>query len=318
MKAIFDDEGRLRFGEVADPVPAPDEALIRVRAAGVNRADLAQRAGNYPPPQGASDILGLELAGEVLAAPPGSAFHVGERVCALVTGGGYAQLAAVPDGMLMRIPGELTFEQAAALPEVHLTAYLNLFLEGELKPGERVLVHGGASGVGTAAIQQVREAGAHVATTSSAGKVDRCRALGADPALDRRDPSWPERLRSSWGGVDVILDMVGEDTAAAAFELLDLGGRLVWIASLSGTHVRVDVRTMMRKRLTLKGSTLRNRPLAEKVALREAFERRFSAAIASGRIVPVLHDVLEASEADAAHDALRGNETVGKVVLRMP
>ena len=318
MKAIREDSGRLRLQDVPDPVRGPGEALIRVRAAGVNRADLSQRAGRYPPPPGASPILGLELAGEVEEAPEASGFRPGDRVHALVPGGGYAQWAVVPVGMLMRTAGGMAFEEAAALPEVHLTAYLNLFLEAGLEPGERVLVHGGASGVGTAAIQQVREAGARIATTSSAGKIDRCRALGAGPALDRDDPHWPDRLREAWGGVDVILDMVGEDTAPAAFDLLDVGGRLVWIATLSGPRVELDIRTMMGKRLTLKGSTLRNRPQDEKIALRDAFERRMGPAIAAGRIVPVLHAVMDASDADAAHEALRTNATVGKVVLRIP
>lgn len=318
MIAIVSDEGALRLQEAPDPVPAADEALVRVRAAGVNRADLAQRAGAYPPPPGASEILGLEIAGEVLRAPEGSGFGPGDRVCALLAGGGYATLAAVPVGLLMRIPEGTGFEEAAALPEAHLTAFLNLFLEAGLREGERLLVHGGASGVGTAAIRQAREAGVRVATTSSDAKRGRCRELGADPALDRRDPGWPDRLREAWGGVDVILDMVGRDTAAAGIDLLDVGGRLVWIAALSGPRVEVDVPTLMRKRITLKGSVLRARPTEEKVALRAAFEARFGAALAAGRLGPVIDRVLPAEEADAAHEALRSNATVGKVVLTMP
>lgn len=318
MHAIIDDDGTLRLGQVPDAVAAGDEALIRVRAAGVNRADLTQRAGRYPPPAGASDILGLEVAGEVARAPHDSPYARGDRVCALVPGGGYAQLAAVPWRMLMPIPDGMSYEEAASLPEVHLTAYLNLFLEGRLREGERALVHGGASGVGTAAIQQVRAAGGRVATTSSAGKVARCRELGADPALDRLDPEWPRKVSAAWGGVDVILDMVGAATAAAAFELLDVEGRLVWIAALSGPHVEVDVRTMMRKRLTLKGSTLRNLPLARKIALRDAFVTHFWDAVVARRIVPVLHEVIDAAEAERAHGLLLANETVGKVVLTLP
>jgi putative PIG3 family NAD(P)H quinone oxidoreductase len=318
MKAIVDEDGALRWREVEDVRPGPGEAVLRVRAAGVNRADLAQRAGRYPPPPGASDILGLEAAGEVEAAPEAGGWRPGDRACALLTGGGYAQRVAVPARLLMPVPDGLDLHEAAALPEVQLTAFLNLFFEAGVRPGERVLVHGGASGVGTAAIQQLREIGARVATTSSAGKVERCAALGAEPALDRRDPDWPAVLRAAWGGVDVILDMVGADTAPAAFELLATGGRLVWIATLSGGAVDLDVRVMMRKRLTLKGSTLRARPLDEKITLRDAFLARFGGAMEQGRIVPVLHATLGIEEAEEAHRLLRSNETVGKVVLAVP
>lgn len=318
MRAILQRGDALVWSEAPDAAPGPGEALLRVRAAGVNRADLAQRAGRYPPPPGASDILGLEVAGEVLEAPADSGWRPGRLACALLAGGGYAELAAVPARLLMPVPAGLGAAHAAALPEVQLTAFLNLFLEAGLRPGERALVHGGASGVGTAALQQAREAGARVASTSSAAKADRCAALGADPALDRRDPDWPDRLRDAWGGVDVILDMVGADTAPAAFELLATGGRLVWIAALSGPRVLVDVGVMMRKRLTVKGSTLRSRPLDEKIALRDAFLARFGEALDAGRIVPVLHEAVPIAEAERAHELLRANATVGKVVLTVP
>src|SRR6056297_2329265 len=287
MKAIVERDGGLRWADVPDPMPGPRHALVRVRAAGVNRADLAQRAGRYPPPPGASEILGLEVAGEVVEAPEASGWRPGDRVCALLPGGGYAELAAVHARMLMPVPGRLDEVGAASLPEVHLTAFLNLMLEAGLRPGERALVHGGASGVGTAAIQQIREIGAHVATTSSAGKVARCAALGAD-------------------------------TAAAAFALLGTGGRLIWIATLSGAKIEVDVRVAMRKRLTLKGSTLRARPLNEKITLRDAFVARLWPALEAGRIVPVVHEAVAGAEVERAHELLRANATVGKVVLRMP
>lgn len=318
MKAIHDRDDALVWDDAPDPRPAQDEALLRVHAAGVNRADLVQRAGRYPPPAGAPETLGLEVAGEVVTAPDGSGWKPGDRACALLLGGGYAELAAVPVRMLIPVPDAMDLAAAASLPEVHLTAFLNLFLEARLQPGERVLIHGGASGVGTAAIQQARLAGARVATTSSASKRDRCSALGAEHALDRRDPAWPARLRDAWGAVDVILDMVGSDTAAAALELLDVGGRLVWIAALSGSAVTIDVRTLMRKRITLKGSTLRARPIGEKIALRDAFLARFGAELERGGIVPVVHAVLPVVEADRAHALLRANATIGKVVLEMP
>ena len=318
MKAIAHDTGTLVWTDVPDPEPQEGEALVRVRAAGVNRADLVQRAGGYPPPDGASPVLGLEMAGEVLEAPAGSGWRAGDRVCALLPGGGYAERVVVATGLLLPVPEGLSFEEAASLPEAHLTAYLNLFQEASVRAGERALIHGGASGVGTAAVQQLREADVRVATTSSARKVARCRELGADPALDRNDRTWPERLQRAWGGVDVILDMVGRAVADAGFELLATDGRLVWIAALSGRTVRIDVPTLMRKRLTLKGSTLRSRPVPEKVALTRAFRERFFAHLVDGRIVPVLDRVLDAPRAEEAHDALRRNLTVGKVVLRIP
>ena len=315
MKAIVERDGALLWEEVAEPLPGPDEALVEVRAAGVNRADLVQRAGHYPPPEGISPILGLEAAGEVVSAPAGTGWSPGDRVCALLAGGGYAERVAVPHRMLMPIPEHLHFTAAAALPEVQLTAFLNLFLEAGLRSGERLLVHGGASGIGSAAVPQARLAGARVATTSSASKLDACRRFGSEIALDRNDPAWPARLRDAWGGVDVVLDMVGSDVADAAFTLLDTGGRLVWIAALSGASIEVDVRTMMRKRLTLKGSTLRYRPLAEKIALRDAFLARFGGDLEVGRLTPVVHEVLPIADAERAHAMLRANATVGSVVL---
>lgn len=318
MKAIVERDGSLVWGEVPDPEIGPGEACVRVRAAGINRADLVQRAGAYAPPPGASPVLGLEVAGEVVSAPDGSGWDEGDRVCALLPGGGYAEVAAVPYRMLMPVPERLTLEEAAAIPEVQLTAFLNLFLEAGLHSGERVLVHGGASGVGSAAVAQARLAGARVATTSSASKRDACRSFGSEIALDRRDPAWPARLRDHWGGVDVILDMVGSDAAEAAFSLLDTGGRLVWIATLSGSKVEVDIRTMMRQRLTLKGSTLRNRPLDEKITIRDAFMARFGGDLAVGRLTPIVHEVLPIHDAERGHAMVRANATVGSLVLKVP
>lgn len=317
VKAIVERDGSLLWADVPDPEVGPADACVRVRAAGINRADLVQRAGAYAPPPGASPVLGLEVAGNVVSAPDGSGWSEGDRVCALLPGGGYAEYVSVQHRMLMPVPEHVTLEEAAAIPEVQLTAFLNLFLEAGLRSGERVLIHGGASGVGSAAVAQANLAGAHVATTSSAGKRDACRSFGAEIALDRRDPAWPARLRDAWGGVDVILDMVGSDTAEAAFSLLDTGGRLVWIATLSGSKIEVDIRTMMRQRLTLKGSTLRNRPLDEKITIRDAFMARFGGDLEVGRLTPVVHEVVPIREAERGHAMLRANATIGSLVLKI-
>jgi len=318
VKAIVVEGATLAWRDVPDPVPGADEVLLRVHAASVNRADLAQRAGRYPPPEGASDILGLDVAGEVLHAPAGSRWSPGDRAMALVVGGGYAEHAAVPSRMLMPIPTDWSFEQAASIPEVHLTAYLNLVLEAHLRPGERLLIHGGASGVGTAAIQQSRAMGALVATTSSASKRPACLQLGANLAFDRRDPAWSARLRDAWRQVDVVLDMVGAGMFASNLELLATGGRLVWIATPAGSRVEVDVRALMIRRLTLKGSTLRSRPLAEKITLRDAFHATFGPALARGAITPLVQVVTDVRDVEYAHSLLRANATIGKVVLRIP
>ncbi len=318
MKAIHGAPGPLAWRAVPDPDPGPGEALVRVRAAGVNRADLAQRAGRYPPPPGASPILGLEVAGEVLDAPPASGWRPGDRVHALLAGGGYAERVAVPARMLLPTPDGLTDVEAAALPEAHLTAFSNLAIEAALRPGERVLIHAGASGVGTAAILQARALGAEVATTSSGAKAPLCRGLGATWAWDRHDPAWPARLRDAWGGVDVVLDPVGASVVEANLDLLDVGGRLVWISSLGGRAATLDVGVVMRKRLTVKGTTLRGRPLDAKITLRDAFHARFGADVARGGLRLPIHATYDVRRVEEAHAALRANATAGKVVLVVP
>ncbi|MBS3932779.1 MAG: NAD(P)H-quinone oxidoreductase [Truepera sp.] len=323
MKAIIVEPNppdyALRWAEVAAPTPQDGEVLVEVHATAVNRADLAQRAGHYPPPPGASEVLGLELAGVIAAVTPGvTGWQVGDRVCALLSGGGYAEQAAVPQGLLMPIPKGWSLTQAAAMPEVFFTAFLNLFLEARLKPGETVLIHGGASGVGTAAIQLARQAGCRVlATAGSAAKVAACYRLGAELAVNYREADFGEAIAEQVGGVDVVLDMVGSGYLARNIRLLNTGGRLIFIATLGGSRAEIDIRELMRKRLLLKGSTLRARPLAEKIALKEAFMARCWPAIESGEVVPVIDRVLPIAEAEAAHALLQRNETIGKVVLEI-
>ncbi len=319
MEALIpDDAGGMRVAPVPAAHPGPGEVLVEVVAAGVNRADISQLAGHYPPPPGASPILGLEVAGRVAEVGAGvDEAWLGAPVCALLAGGGYARYVSVPAEMLMSIPGGWTFAEAAAFPETALTAYLNLFLEAGLQSGERVLIHGGASGVGTAAIRQAKLAGASVAATAGGPeKVAVCRQQGADLALDRHRGPWLEVLRADLGAVDVILDMVGKDYLAPNIEALALGGRLVVISTLSGREAVLDLRALMLKRLRLVGSTLRGRPLAEKVRLVQAFMGQFGDVMA-GELRPVMDTVFPWHQVGEAHGRLRRNDSIGKFVLDM-
>ncbi len=323
MRAIVHDPDRfdapLAWREVRDPVPVAGEVLVEVHATALNRADLMQRAGQRPHAR-ASEILGLEMAGRIRSvAPDVRGWRPGDRVCALLPGGGYAELATVPAAMLMRVPERLTLAEAAGVPEVFLTAYSALFWEGRLQSAETVLVHAAASGVGTAAIQMARRAGANVvATAGGARKVAACIELGAHLAVDRHTEDFAEATRGAFGGVDLVIDMVGAAYFERNVDLLRKLGRLVFVAAQSGHRFPIDVYDLTFKRLSLVGTTLRSRPLDEKVRLTRAFEERFGADLASGAIRPVIDRVLPVEQADAAHAAMAANENVGKIVLAMP
>jgi putative PIG3 family NAD(P)H quinone oxidoreductase len=322
MKAIlFDQPGEpdvLRYADAPDPRPAAGELLVRVRATAVNRADILQRRGGYAPPPGASDILGLELAGEV--AEPAGDWRAGDRVMAVVTGGGYAELAAVPAGMAMRIPEKLSFEQAAAIPEAFLTAYLNLFTLGRLQPGETALVHAGASGVGTAAIQLARAAGARViATAGSDEKLALCRELGAELAINYKAEPFAERVLAATGGqgAHVVLDFVGAPYWEANMAALALGGRLMLIGFLGGSRGQLDLGALMGKSLTVASTTLRRTPLEQKVALTRAFEAFAADRFARGELRPVVDRVFPLAQAAEAHRTVEANANAGKVILSL-
>lgn len=318
MRAVQDVDGKLRLREAPDPQPGPGEALLEVRASALNRADLHQRRGNYPPPPGASEILGLEAAG-IVREGGGESFPAGTRACALLTGGGYGELVAVPRELLMAVPENWSWEQAAAFPEVFFTAYLNLFLEGGLQAGESVLVHAGASGVGTAAIQLAATAGCRVfATAGSEEKVSACLKMGANLAINYHSTDFAQVLKDQTadGGVDLILDVVGANYLARNIELLGLGGRLVIIATLGGREGQIDLGRVLRKRITVRGSTLRARPLAEKVRIKEGLWERFGRDLASSSIAPLIDSVFDAEDAEEAHGRMAANRNIGKVVLR--
>ncbi|PJF35143.1 MAG: NADPH:quinone oxidoreductase [Candidatus Thermofonsia Clade 1 bacterium] len=311
----------LYLGTAPDPQPASDELLIRVRAAALNRADLLQRRGAYPPPPGASPILGLEVAGEVVHAPEKAPFAIGERVMAVVTGGGYAEYACVSVGMAMRVPEGFTWEQAAAIPEAFLTAHLNLFRLGALQPGERVLIHAGGSGVGTAAIQLAREAGAHVfATAGTPAKLAKCRELGAQLAINYKQEDFAAIVRGATNGrgVDLILDFIGAPYWASNLEALTNGGRLMLIGFLGGSKApALDLAPILTKSLRVAGTTLRRMPLPQKIALTRAFEAFAMPRFNSGALQPIVDRVFSLSEAAAAHQYMESNQNIGKIILRV-
>ena len=324
MKAVLVEGDALVWGDADIGAPGPGEVLIANRASAVNRADLAQRAGGYPPPPGASEILGLECAGIVAAVGEGVArVEPGDRVCALLAGGGYAERVLAPAGQVLKIPGELSFTEAAALPEVFATAYLNLFVEGSLQFGETALLHAGASGVGTAGIQLCREFGSPCfVTAGSDGKIARCVELGAAGGANRHTERFADKV-PEWtdgAGLDVILDPVGAAYLEDNLRALKPDGRLVIIGLLGGADLAVQrgLGLMMMKRLRIVGSTLRARSIARKAAVMDALKERMWPAIADGRIRPVIEAVVPMPETEEAHRLIAGNETFGKVVLEVP
>ena len=322
---VFDepgDETVLRLADMPAPDLLPDHVRISVAGAGVNRADLLQRRGLYPPPPGASEIIGLECAGtiaEVGADVVG--FATGDRVMALLTGGGYATEAVAPSVCVMRTPEVLTDLEAAATPEVFITAFLNLFLIGGLESGATALVHGGSGGVGTAAIQLSKRAGARVFVT--AGSNERCTAcleLGADAAFNYRDDSFlPATLDLTGGhGVDVVLDCIGAAYLDDHLEAIAANGRIVVIGLQGGGQANLDMVRLLRKRISIIGSTLRARPSDEKGWIIDAFIDRFGQDLESGAIRPILDRVLPLGEVAEAHRLLSAAEVFGKLVLGMP
>ena len=303
----------LRPVQVERPTPGPGEILIRVRAAGVNRPDLLQRLGFYPPPPGAPTTLGLEVAGEVEVAA--GRWKVGDRVCALLGGGGYAQYAVVDARQALPIPDGFDFIQAAALPETVFTVFANVFEHGALKPGETILIHGGTSGIGTTAIAMAKAAGAIViATGRGADKKAKALELGADLAVDAKSEDFAEIAKAA-GGVDVVLDMVGAAYFDKNLDALKTGGRIVYIAALAGGTLEVPVMKVMQKRAVITGSTLRPRPADEKARLAAEVERTVWPWIAAGKLTPIVDATFPLAEAAKAHAHLEAGEHVGKVVL---
>lgn len=311
---------RLVSGE--PPAPGPGQVLIKVAAAGINRPDVMQRQGKYPPPPGASDIPGLEIAGAVAAVGEGVAWPSrGDEVCALVAGGGYAELAVADAALCLPVPKGLSVLEAAALPETFFTVWSNLFDRAGLKAGESALIHGGSSGIGTTAIQLAKAFGAIVFTT--AGNEDKCRVcreLGADRAVNYNKEDFVSVCKDATAGrgVDVILDMVAGDYVNRNIEVAAAEGRYVFIAGLKGFSAQVSVRSIMLKRLQLTGSTLRPRPVAFKAAIAAALKRHVWPLLEAGAIKPVVHAALPLKEASAGHRMMEASEHIGKIMLRVP
>lgn len=298
------------------PRPGPNEVLIRVAAAGVNRPDLTQRAGQYPPPPGASQILGLEAAGEIVEIGAGvSRWHVGDQVTALLAGGGYAEFVTAHEGSLLPIPKGLSLIEAAALPETVMTVWANVFETAALQPGETLLVHGGASGIGTTAIQMAKAHGARVLVTAGDdAKCKACEKLGADRAINYRTEDF-ETVARDLGGADVVLDMVGGPYVQKNLNLLNDRGRCVLIAFLQGPQAEVNLIRLMLKRLTLTGSTLRSRSVEEKARIAHEVERVVWPWVEAGRVKPLIDSTFSLNEAEAAHARLQAGAHIGKIVL---
>jgi len=309
----------LAIADVPDPEPAPGEVVVDIAAAGVNRADLLQRQGLYPPPPGAPPYPGLECAGTIAALGAGvTGWQPGDQVCALLAGGGYAERVAVPAGQLLPVPGGLTVTEAAALPEVACTVHSNVVTLARLAPGETLLVHGGASGIGTMAIQLGRALGARVACTAgSAAKLALCRELGAERAISYRDEDFVAAVRDFGGGrgADVILDLMGASYLQRNVDALAAGGRLVIIGMQGGTRAELDINALLRKRGSVHATSLRARPAAEKAAIVAAVAGQVWPLIGSGQIRPVVHAVLPLAEAGRAHRMMEEGEHAGKILL---
>jgi NADPH2:quinone reductase len=313
----------LRAGERPDPVPAAGEVLIRVTASGVNRPDVLQRTGNYPVPPGASDIPGLEVAGTIVGgdaqAMAAGGFKTGDRVCALVAGGGYAELCVAPVGQCLPVPQGLTDVEAASLPETFFTVWSNVFDRGRLQPGESFMVQGGTSGIGVTAIQMAKAMGAGkvIATAGSDDKCQACIGLGADHAINYKTQDFAEEAKQLTGGqgVDVVLDMVAGAYIDREVKCVAEDGRIVIIAVQGGTKSEFNAGLVLRRRITVTGSTLRPRPIPFKAAIAAALKKNVWPLVEAKKIKPVIHSTFPAADASRAHALMESNQHVGKIVL---
>ena len=312
MQAIeIKNPGILTLRERPIPAPKSGEVLIRVAASGVNRPDLLQRIGKYPPPPGITDIPGLEVAG-IIVESNDPQWNTGDKVCALISGGGYAGYVVAPGGQCLPVPSNLSLIEAAALPETVFTVWNNVFVRGQLKPGETLLIHGGSSGIGTTAIQMAKAHGARVVITAGSDeKCAICKQLGADIAINYKTHDFADELSD----VDVVLDMVGGDYIARDIKIMNDGGRHVSIATMQSATAEIDIRQIMQKRITLTGSTLRPRSIEEKTALAAGIRKTVWPWIEQGKLKPLIHATFPLAEAQKAHELLESGNMSGKIVL---
>ena len=321
MKAISQEGDDLLWKENPDPDLKKDEVLIRIKASAINRADLLQRSGNYPVPPGASPILGLECSG-IVEEVGGQVENLikGDEVCALLAGGGYAEKVSVPSGQVLKVPKGFSFEQAAALPEVFATAYFNLYMEANLSEGEKTLIHAGASGVGTAAIQICRAKGNPCfVTAGTKEKISRCMELGAEGGTVRNEENFADAV-AKWtdnNGVQVILDPVGANYLEDNMKSLTLEGRLVMIGLMGGAKTSINLGLLMMKRLRIIGSTLRAQPIPKKTEIMNNLNENIWPLLESGDIKPIIDTVIPIEEVDKAHELMESNQTFGKVILKV-
>lgn len=321
MHAILIDDTQesrpLLWSETAKPAPKPGEVLIRAHASAVNRADLVQRSGKYPPPPGASSILGLEIAGVVAEVGDGvDEALIGKRVCALLSGGGYGAFATVDAALLLNLPDDMSFERAAAFPEVFTTAYVNLKMEGQVEQGQRAMIHAAASGVGTAALQLCREWGVEAWATASGPKLEACRSLGAHRVINRHEQSFLDVVRAhAPEGVDMILDPVGGSYLEDNLKALAKRGRLVLIGLMGGREASLPLGLVLVKRLQIKGSVLRSRSPQEKRDIMARIRQDIWPMYVEGRIDAVIHETIPIQQAQRAHELVASNQTTGKVIL---
>lgn len=321
MKAILVKDQSLFLEDYAQPAPADHQVLVKVIAAGVNRADILQRKGKYPPPPGASELLGLEVAGVVAATGKNCRkWKEGDQIMGLLPGGGYAEYTVMHEDMALAKPGYLTFEEAAAIPEAFLTAFQALVWIGKIRENDKALVHAGASGVGSAAIQLAKSFNSQVFATASAAKLDFCTKAGADIVIDYRSESFEEKIREQTGkkGVDVIVDFIGGPYFSSNINALAIDGRLVMLALMgSGPIAEIDLRKIVGKRLTLSGSTLRSRDPEYQIRLTREFETFCMPLFESGRMKPLVDKVFDWSRAAEAHAYMEDNRNMGKIILKV-
>jgi putative PIG3 family NAD(P)H quinone oxidoreductase len=311
----------MQWSQIPMPVPGTGEVLLKVAYAGINNADLLQRRGKYPPPPGASPILGMEASGEVAALGKNATrWKVGDKVCGLLAGGGYAEYVTVPEGQFLPLPPGISLNEAAALPEAIFTVWANVFEAGALRPGETVLVHGGAGGIGSTAIQMIKAFGAKVFTTvSTAQKAEACRKLGADCIINYKEDDFVEAVLCETGkkGVDVVLDILGGDAVSRNLSVLAAHGRHVSIATQMGATAQIDIRDIMKRRYTLTGSTLRGRTKEEKARLAGEIEAKVWPWVAAGRVKPLIYKTLPIKNAAEAHKVMESSAHIGKITLEV-